>query len=424
MADMRIEFSGITLKNPIIVASAEPSNSVENIKQCIDYGAGAVITKTIGDIPGMQKLTKNSKYAILNDQGRIIKGKVPRSFVFYSRSGYISEPAADWISVLKETQAYAAANGSAIIANIASGTLQGWIELARMCEDCGVPMLEVNFQCPHPVGMADGADGIWIAQDPDVTAKVTRAIVDAVGIPVMVKLTPETNRLAEVARAAMDAGAASVAVNSRFVGFAVDIETAEPYIDGPAGVGGPWAKYITQRWVNEIYRDVGCHISGSNGIFDWRDAIEFIMSGARTMQVGSVLMLKGIEWLPKVIAGMEKFLDDHDYADVASIHGIASRKALMSAPELFAVEPVYTLIDHDKCKFPKCKICTRMCFYDSLKEGQTHIQTAPETCIGCELCLNVCPFDAITMTADKELAQRSQEMFAEGETEIPTLAAQ
>ncbi len=96
MADMSIEFSGVRLKNPIIVASAEPSNSVENIKQCIDYGAGAVITKTIGDIPGMQQLTKNSKYAILNDQGRVIKGKVPRSFIFYSRSGYISEPAADW----------------------------------------------------------------------------------------------------------------------------------------------------------------------------------------------------------------------------------------------------------------------------------------------------------------------------------------
>ncbi len=407
MADMSVEFSGITLKNPIIVASAEPSNSVQNIKDCIDHGAGAVITKTIGDIPGMQKLTQNSKYAILNDQGRIIKGKIPRSFVFYSRSGYISEEAGDWVSILKETQAYAEEHGAAIIANIASGTMEGWIELARMCEDCGVPMLEVNFQCPHPAGMGEGAEGIWIAQDPDVTKEVTRRIVQAVDIPVMVKLSPETNRLAEVARAAIDGGAASVAVNSRFVGFAVDIETATPYIDGPAGVGGPWAKYITQRWVNEIYSGIGCDISGSNGIFDWRDAIEFIMSGAKVMQVGSVLMLKGIEWLPKVIDGMEKFLDSHDYPDVKSIHGIASQKALMTPAELFAVTPVYTVIDHEKCKFPKCLICVRMCFYDSLKEGENGVITQPDSCIGCELCLNVCPFDAITMTTDKDLALQS-----------------
>ncbi len=403
MADMGIEFSGIHLKNPIIVASAEPSNSVENIKQCIDFGAGAVITKTIGDIPGMQKLTQNSKYAILNDQGRIIKGKVPRSFVFYSRSGYISEQAEDWISILKETQVYAEEHGSAIIANIASGTLEGWIELAKMCEGCGVPMLEVNYQCPHPAGMGDDADGIWIAQDPGVAAEVTRRIVEAVDIPVMVKLSPETNRLTEVARSVIDAGAASVAVNSRFVGFAVDIEKAEPYIGGPAGVGGPWVKYITQRWVNEIYSKTGCQISGSNGIFDWRDAIEFIMSGARVMQVGSVLMLKGIEWLPKVISGMEKFLDDHGYPDVESIHGIASKKALMTPAEMFAMEPLYCEIDSDKCQFPKCNICIRMCFYDSLHFGEQNVLTTPDTCIGCELCSNVCPFDAISMQPKSQL---------------------
>ncbi len=397
MADMSIEFSGIKLKNPIIVASAEPSNSVENIKQCIDYGAGAVITKTIGDIPGMQKLTLNSKYAILNDQGRIIKGKVPRSFVFYSRSGYISEQAEDWISILKETQAYAEEHDSAIIANIASGTMEGWIELAKMCEDCGVPMLEVNYQCPHPVGMGEGADGVWIAQDPGVTAEVTRRIVDAVNIPVMVKLTPESNRLTEIAKSAMDAGAASVAVNSRFVGFAVDIEKGEPYIGGPAGVGGPWVKYITQRWINEIYQQVGCHISGSNGIFDWRDAIEFIMSGARAMQVGSVLMLKGIEWIPKVVNGMEKFLDDHGYPSIESIYGLASKKARMTPAEMFAMEPLFCEIDTEKCQFPKCNICIRMCFYDSLFFGEEHVITTPDTCIGCELCSNVCPFDAISM---------------------------
>ena len=119
----------------------------------------------------------------------------------------------------------------------------------------------------------------------------------------MVKLSPESNRITEIARAAMDAGAASVAVNSRFVGFAVDIEKGEPYIDGPAGVGGPWVKYMTLRWVNEIFSKLGVPISGSNGIFDWRDAVEFIMSGAQVMQVGSVLMLKGIEWLPKITEG-------------------------------------------------------------------------------------------------------------------------
>lgn len=405
MADMSVDFSTLKLKNPMIVASAEPSNSVDNIKNCIDHGAAAVITKTIGDIPGMAKLTQSSKYAILNDKGVSIKGKIPRSFVFYSRSGYVSEPAQDWVSFLTETQSYAERNGSHIIGNIASGTIAGWRSLARMVEDCGVPMLEVNYQCPHPAGMAEDAEGIWIAQDPGVTAEVTRQIVDAVDIPVMVKLSPESNRITEIAKSAVDAGAASVAVNSRFVGFAVNIENAEPYIGGPAGVGGPWAKYITQRWVNEIYAKHGIELSGSNGIFDWRDAVEFIMSGAKVMQVGSVLMLKGIEWLPKVINGIERFLDDHGYPDLASIYGLASRRALKTPAEMLAMEPLYCEIDRDKCEYPKCTICIRMCFYDSLFDGDGHVVTTPDDCIGCELCDNVCPFDAISMVPKSKRAK-------------------
>jgi hypothetical protein len=132
MADLNTEFCGLNFKNPIVVASAEPGNSVDNMKKCIDYGAGGIIVKTIGDIPGMQTLTQHSKYAILNDRGEPIQGKVNRNFFFYSRSGYVSEYYKDWIPILAESQQYAAQNASHIIGNIASGTIDGWVMLARM----------------------------------------------------------------------------------------------------------------------------------------------------------------------------------------------------------------------------------------------------------------------------------------------------
>ena len=146
MANLNTEFCGLNFKNPIVVASAEPGNSVDNMKKCIDHGAGGIIIKTIGDIPGMQTLTKHSKYAILNDRGQPIQGKVNRNFFFYSRSGYVSEPYQEWIPILAESQEYAHKNGSHIIGNIASGTIDGWVMLAKLLEDCGIPLIELNYQ--------------------------------------------------------------------------------------------------------------------------------------------------------------------------------------------------------------------------------------------------------------------------------------
>ncbi len=403
MANLRTEFCGLEFKNPIVVASAEPGNSVENIKKCIDHGAGGVIIKTVGDIPDMQTLTNNSKYAILNDKGGLIKGKVPRSFFFYSRSGYAKEYYEEWIPILKETQAYAREHDSHIIGNIASSTIEGWIKLAKVMKDCGIELVELNYQCPHPTDYIGPTEGNWIAQDPNVTAELTRRILAEVDIEVMVKLTPEAHNLTAIAKAAYDAGAGSVAVNSRFVGFAVNIDKAEPYIGGPAGVGGPWVKYLTLRWIHEIHSKHGIPMSGSNGIYDGRDAVEYFMTGARIMQVCSVLMLRGIEWLPKIIKGVDTFLDDNGYADLESIYGIASRKS-SSMKELFEAESVYALVDHEKCKYPKCAICVKMCFYDALHLGSDKIVTEPDKCIGCDLCENVCPFDALHMVPDKQLA--------------------
>jgi len=401
MANLNTEFCGLNFKNPIVVASAEPGNSVDNMKKCVDHGAGGVIIKTIGDIPGMQTLTKNSKYAILNDKGLPIQGKVNRNFFFYSRSGYVSEDYRDWLPILAESQAYANEQGCHIIGNIASGTIEGWVMLAKMMEDCGLPLIELNYQCPHPVDYKGQTEGVWIAQDANMTSELTERILDAVDIPVMVKLTPETHNLTEIAKAASDAGAASVAVNSRFVGFAVDIDNAKPYIDGLAGVGGPWVKYMTLRWVHEIYSKLGIPMSASNGIYDGRDAIEYFMTGAKIMQVCSILMLKGIEYLPRIIRDIEKFLDENGYADLESIYGIASKRAMAPA-ELFEATPVYSLIDHEKCKIPRCEICAKVCFYDALHVIDEKMIVDTDKCIGCELCLSVCPFDSIQMTEDKQ----------------------
>jgi dihydroorotate dehydrogenase (fumarate)/dihydropyrimidine dehydrogenase (NAD+) subunit PreA len=230
----------------------------------------------------------------------------------------------------------------------------------------------------------------------------------------MVKLTPDQSRVLDIARAAKEAGAAAVTATNRHTGFAVDIETGQPRIGGPAGIGGTWVKPLSLRWVQKIEEELGIPISGSNGIFDHRDVVEFIMSGAGIVQVGSVLMIKGIKWLPKIIEGVEQFMDDHGYESIEAMRAIASKGSVKDYSEQFAKTRTHAEIVHDTCKNPTCNVCIQVCFYEALSQnpdGQIDIHF--DNCIGCELCYDVCPFDSIRME------ETQPEQYAKGYYDIP-----
>jgi len=393
MADLRVRFAGIEFKNPIVISSIETTDSLERIKKAIDSGAGGLVIKTVTDKPKMSELTRHSKYAVLNEAGEIVRGKIPRFYVFYCRSGYSVKPPEEWAFIIREAKKYAEAKNVRLIGSLGASTLEKWVELARMEEEGGVCMMELNFGCPHPSQMDEQGAGMLIGQDPKMAAEITRAVVTAVKIPISVKLTPQVSDPTIVARAVKEAGASGVTVINRFTGFAVNIEKGKPYIDARAGVGGPWVKPLAMRWVNSIHTQLGLPICGTNGIYDWREAIEFIMSGATLMEVGSVLMLKGYEHVREILKGLEAFMDRKGYPTVDSMIGIASRGSL-SYEETYALPEVIASIDRQKCT--RCFDCVRSCFYDALRIEKDQLVMSPQNCIGCELCYSVCPEDAVS----------------------------
>jgi len=397
MADMSLKFCGVPFKHPVIVASLETTNSPEVIRECVDAGAAGMIIKTLTDIEDMARLTENSKYAILNERNELIKGKVNKNFVFYSRSGYSSTGFREWVPYMKELQRYAADHGSHLIGSAGGKTVQSWVDICRTIEDCGLPMVELNFGCPHPAMMPGVHGGSMIGQDPEVAAEVTARVCEAVEIPVVIKLTPDQSRVMDIARAVRDAGASAVTATNRYTGFSVDIETGKPRLGGPAGIGGVWAKPLSLRWVHRIHTELGMPVTGSNGIYDHRDVVEFIMTGAPLVQVGSVLMLKGIKYLPRIIDGLHAFMETHGYPNVDSMTGIASRASVRDYGDQFRKPRMHSEINRDACKNPKCTICIQTCFYDALAQGEGLVNSLHQNCIGCEMCTQTCPFDATGM---------------------------
>jgi len=387
MADLTVDFCGVKFKNPVLAASAEPTLSAENMKRVIETGAGGLVAKTVTDSEAMRKLTRMSKWRYLDEQHNVCQGKVPRLFTFYGRSGLAEEEPREWMKELREAQGVAQQSGCVLIGSVGGTVPQNWAELSKMVEDTGVPLLELNFGCPHPSEMKGAQTGMLVGQDQNAASEITQTVVQAVKIPVMIKLTPQVADVVEMAKAVKEAGASAVTIINRFVGFCLDIETGKPYIHGWAGVGGPWVKPLTLRWVSKVYTGLGIPLSGTNGVYDWKDVVEFMMSGATIVQLCSVVMLKGYSYLAEVINGLDDFLNRKGYQAAEEIVGIAA-KAAMTYAEMETLPKEHAVINPEVCT--NCQRCRRSCFYNVIKmlDGQV---TIGEECRGCGICTCVCP---------------------------------
>jgi dihydroorotate dehydrogenase (fumarate)/dihydropyrimidine dehydrogenase (NAD+) subunit PreA len=387
MADLKVKFCGMDFKNPVLAASAEPTLSSENMKRVIETGAGGLVAKTVTDSEAMRRLTKISKWRYLDEQHNVCRGKVPRLFTFYGRTGLAEEEPEEWMMELKEAQAAALENDCVLIGSVGGTAPENWAKLSKMIEDAGIPLIELNFGCPHPSEMEGVKTGMLVGQDKDAASEITHAVVQAVKVPVIIKLTPQVADIVEMADSVRSAGASAVTLTNRFVGFCLDIETGKPYLHGWAGVGGPWVKPLTLRWISKVYTGINIPITGTNGAYDWKDVVEFMMSGATTVQLCSVVMLKGYGYLGKVIKGLNDFLNRKGYQSAKEIIGVAARAA-MSYGEMESLPKEKAVINRNLCT--DCRRCIRSCFYNVIKVRNGHVMISEE-CRGCGICTCICP---------------------------------
>ncbi len=136
MAELGIEFCGVKFKNPIVVGSSELTLSAENMKRCIEAGAGGLVAKTLTDSIPMREQTGNSKWRFLNEKHRVTPGSIPRNFSFYGRSGLAEEGPEEWAKEVKEAVAFAQQNNAVVIGSVGgSAGPWAWAELAKVLED-------------------------------------------------------------------------------------------------------------------------------------------------------------------------------------------------------------------------------------------------------------------------------------------------
>ena len=252
--------------------------------------------------------------------------------------------------------------------------------------------------------------GSAVGQVPEYIEMVTRWVKASSRMPVIVKLTPNITDIRYPARAAHKGGADAVSlINTVSSITSVDLDSfsPEPSIDGKGSHGGycgPAVKPIALNMVADIARDPetrGLPISGIGGITTWRDAAEFMALGAGNVQVCTAAMTYGFKIVQEMIAGLENWMDEKGHADLAAFTG----RAVPNVTDWQYLNLNYVTkarIDQDACiKCGRCHIACEDTSHQaitSMVDGVRHFEVMDDECVGCNLCVNVCPVDdCITM---------------------------
>jgi len=401
MVDLRCEISGIESPNPFWLASAPPTDKYINVKRAFDAGWGGAVWKTVGIDPPVVNVT--SRYGVHRDMARGIVG--------INNIELISDRPLD--ENLREIEQLRREYPERVIIGSLMAPIdeQAWKELAIKLANAGCQGVELNLGCPH--GMCERGMGSAVGQVPELVEKTTRWVREAVGsLPVFTKLTPNITDIVVPAEAARRGGADGVAlintVNS-IVSVDLDIMAPRPVVDGKGthgGYCGTAVKPIALNMVSAIARDpetAPLAISAIGGVTTWRDAAEFIALGAGTVQVCTAAMLYGFRIVDDMIDGLSQFLRDRQFRSVADLRGRAVKNTV-DWNDLNMNYDLKAFIHQDLCiECGRCHIACEDTAHQAIEIGARDngngagggrtFTVDNEECVGCNLCLHVCPVE-------------------------------
>jgi dihydroorotate dehydrogenase (NAD+) catalytic subunit len=206
---------------------------------------------------------------------------------------------------------------TAVIANIFGETLDEYRRVAETLSGAdGVHAIEINISCPN---VKKG--GIAFGASPEAAAEVTRKVRGETDLPLIVKLTPNVTDIAEIALAAEAAGADAVSLINTLTGMSVDIERRRPHLANvTGGLSGPAIRPVALRMVWQVVRAVKIPVIGIGGIMTASDALEFLITGATAVQVGTANFVNPACTM-KIIDGIGNYLHRHAIGKITELIG-------------------------------------------------------------------------------------------------------
>ncbi|MGZ4863384.1 MAG: dihydroorotate dehydrogenase [Halobacteriota archaeon] len=295
--ELNIRIGKITINNPTMLAAGIMGSAASSLRRIMSLGAGAVVTKSIGQLsreghPGPVLVEIPGGY--LNAMG------LPNMGVAFL----------DELETLSTDE-----ERKPIIVSLFGNCPDDFVELSEtFCRHADA--LELNLSCPHAQGF-----GTEVGSDPAAVKAITNAVSKHVDVPVWVKLTPNVTDITALGQAAEKGGADAVVAINTVKAMAIDVEGARPVLGNVfGGLSGRAIKPIAVKCVYDLYSALSIPIIGVGGICNYEDALEFIMAGARAVQIGSAFA-RDLSVFEHVAVGIDRYLSTKciSFEDVVGI---------------------------------------------------------------------------------------------------------
>ena len=296
---LKVNIAGVDFKNPVIAASGtfgfgeEFSNYIDINKLGGISSKGLTLNKNPGN-PGIR--IYETPAGIMNSIG-------------------LQNPGVDHF--IGNELIFMRKYQPVVIANLGGHSYDDYRIGASKLEDSDVDMVELNISCPN---LKEG--GMAFGTDPHKAREVIKQVRKATNKPLIVKLSPNVTSIAEFAKIAEGEGADSISLVNTFNAMAVDIKRKKfVFNNKTAGLSGPAIKPIALRMTYEAVNAVKIPVIAMGGIMNVEDALEFLMVGAKAIQVGTA-NFKRLETMIDIVDGLEKYLADNKISDINEIIGI------------------------------------------------------------------------------------------------------
>ena len=296
---MKVRIGDIELKNPVMPASGTFGYG-EEYSPYVDLNRlGALIVK------GLSLEPKQG-----NPPPRIIE----------TTAGMLNAVGLENVGVksfIKEKLPFLRQFDVPVIANVFGETVEEYTKVAGILDDVeGIAGLEINISCPNVV-----KGGIEFGANPDLAGEVTRSVKSVTHLPVIVKLTPNVTDITEIAKSVEEAGADAISLINTLKGMSLDIEQRIPHLKNiMGGVSGPAIKPVALRMVWEVVKQVSIPVIGIGGIMNAADAIEFLIVGAKAVQIGTANFINPRATMD-ILEGIEEYMMRNEISDINDLIG-------------------------------------------------------------------------------------------------------